>query len=407
MTRRAVPSLVLLGGLAACGSADSGAGSWIGEITDSAGVILVHNTAAGLWGSEGWTVEEVLALGSDDAPPASEFGYVADVTNDGDTLYVLDQHAQEVRVFDDRGTHVRTIGGPGEGPGELSRFASSLLLIGDTLVVADWGRGRLHRFLADGTFLDAVIPPGEGARSWWRVGRDGALYARSLARVVDEARGWVGDDRLSRFSADWTTPDTVVRFDYEETDIGAPGEPRFPMLVNAPSWDVLSDGRVVWSTLGDQVVRFTRADGSLERVVGSDAWRARPPSLAEELILRSLAGDKMVMLGGSRSAVDQLPIVQPAFLPVVTTTRAGPDGTIWLQRLGEVADVHPMAINSPDPPTEWGGGGWDVLEGDGRYLGTLTLGPRVRIARIYDDRIVGIRRDDVDREEVVVWMLIR
>jgi len=404
--RFAAPGLLLLGGLAACDpSPDPKA--WEGSVRDSAGVVLVHNTARGQWSEDAWAVEEILSIGSDDAPPATEFGYVADVANDHDTLYVLDQSAQEVRVFDDGGVLLRTIGGPGDGPGEISRFAASLVLTGDTLIIADWGRGRLHRFLSDGTFLDAVIPPGEGARSWWRLGADGGLYARSLTRIADDARGWVGDDRLYRFGGDWSAPDTVLRFEYTETDIGAPGEPRFPMVVNAPSWDILADGRVVWSTLEEQSVRISRPDGSLERIVTSDSWSARAPSLDEEMTLRSLASEKMVMLGGDRSAVDQLPVTQPDLLPVVTVARAGPDGTVWLQRLGEVSDVHPMMVNSPDPPSGWGGGEWDVLDADGRYLGSVGLGARVRIARIDDERIVGIRRDELDREEVVVWRLVR
>ena len=54
------------------------------------------------------------------------------------TIYVLDFQATEVRAYDPDGQYLRTIAGPGEGPGEITE-ANGILLSGDTLVVIEAG----------------------------------------------------------------------------------------------------------------------------------------------------------------------------------------------------------------------------------------------------------------------------
>lgn len=391
------------------GGASDDAAAWSGEIVDSAGVAIVLNPLApsdGAWGQ--WRVEERLAVGPTPGRPETDFGYVADAALDADTLYVLDQFAQTVHVFAPDGALVRGIGGPGEGPGELSRFATTLLLGDtDTVMIADWGRARMHRFGRDGRFFDALSLPVEGSRSWWRVAGDGRVHFRALTRYVGNDGRWRGNDLLLRPAATWERPDTVFTFVYAEPDLGGPGRPTLPLVVNAPTWEVLPDGRLVWTTLEDTRLRVHDATGALERLIGAAEWLPRPLASADEAALLELLGDKLVSLGGSRATVEQLDAELPDALPPVTTVRAGPERTMWAQRLGRVADAHPMALNTPDPPTGWGGALWDVLDAEGRRVGTVDLGPRVRVTRISHDRVVGVRRDDLGREEVVVWTLLR
>lgn len=66
--------------------------------------------------------------------PNVTFGDVRSVqaASDG-TIYVLDEQAAEVRVFDSSGEYQRTIARRGEGPGEIGA-ANGILLSGDTLL---------------------------------------------------------------------------------------------------------------------------------------------------------------------------------------------------------------------------------------------------------------------------------
>lgn len=96
--------------LTACGS-DAGRG------------IVVHNTGEPLWApGEEWQVVEELRFGSAMSEGPDLFGaiYSFDVDAWG-RIFVLDDQAQEVRIFDSDGTFVRTVGKKGEGPGNSPR----------------------------------------------------------------------------------------------------------------------------------------------------------------------------------------------------------------------------------------------------------------------------------------------
>ena len=385
---------------AGCGGTEP---EWSGEVTDSAGVAIVLNRGPGLWSSDAWSLTVDLSIGPDESRPETLFGYVADVAVDGvGRLYVLDQHAQAVQVFAADGVFRGTIGGPGEGPGELSRFAASLIARGDTLMVADWGRARVHVFLLDGTFIESRLFPGQpGSRTWWRAGADGSLWYRQLARYTDEDGRWRGHDGLFSIAGAWESPDSVFGFRYEEADLGGPGDPKLPLVVNTPSWDTRAGGGVVWSVLSGTRVHVHGPDGSLEAMVTRDSWAPSPPTAEEEATLLDLMRDKMAMLGGSRSVVDNLPVEQPERLPAITMVRTGPDGTLWVQRRGPVEEIHAMALNAPDPPTAWGGREWDVFDTDHRFLGTLEMPERFRLSRITDEAVYGVAADALGSESVI------
>jgi len=163
---------------------------------------------------------------------------------------------------------------------------------------------------------------------------------------------------------------------------------------------------VAWSTLEADEVRLVAADGT-ERRIRSGGWVGHPPSEGEKAALRILVGERLEMLGGSAEAVDRLPVDFPTTLPVLTDLRAGPDGTLWVQRAGSVREVHPMALNSADPPRGWGGTAWEVLSPEGRYLGTLELPPRFRVMAITDATVVGVQSDPLRVDRVVILELHR
>ena len=78
----------------------------------------------------------------------------ADVAVDAEgTVYVLDRQDRRVVVLDRDGERVRTIGGPGEGPGELGPLPVDLGIVGQSLFVYDLGRRSIDEFRLDGSFV--------------------------------------------------------------------------------------------------------------------------------------------------------------------------------------------------------------------------------------------------------------
>jgi hypothetical protein len=90
------------------------------------------------------------SVGFETAGTPDEFGSVASVVADAaGNIYVADGRSREVRVFDESGTHLRTFGRGGGGPGEFGNLYS-LAWMGDTLLALDPGNARVSLLSTSG-----------------------------------------------------------------------------------------------------------------------------------------------------------------------------------------------------------------------------------------------------------------
>ena len=84
-------------------------------------------------------------------PPPEEFGRVESVIADSaGTMYVADGLALEIKLFGPDGRYLRSLGGRGQGPGEIGGLHGTAWLAGDTMIVMDFGNARLSLLAADG-----------------------------------------------------------------------------------------------------------------------------------------------------------------------------------------------------------------------------------------------------------------
>ena len=174
-----------------------GCGGESGGVTaavyDSAGVRIVENRDVEGHRTSTWTVspEATLHLGGTSATRGAElFSELNGVTRlAGGEVVVLEGNQSELRFFGEDGEHIRTIGGMGEGPGELK--SGSFI-----------SRGRFASCSRQSKVLPGALRP------WWAVGpkraggqeatvgtvglyggRGGATPTRSLATRVRPYRG--------------------------------------------------------------------------------------------------------------------------------------------------------------------------------------------------------------------------
>lgn len=397
-------------------------------VRDSAGIRIVETGTAPAWeAEEGWYVEP--SFRSDGAPGGGgELGFVSDVTVAPDgRVYALDMLGQRLQVFSPDGSPAGTVGGPGQGPGEFGKGIRSMLLAPGgadgtpELWVPDGMTMRAQRFSLDGTYRGAVVlASGKASPGIWRMGADGQVYLRSVEHTRDDAGAWSRTDLLLRLRG-WRSEgdagrgaggtlaarvDTVLAFEYRQDDLAkAPGT-GLPPVVNAPAWAVLADGTVAWTSIRDASVRLHRPDGtrvSLRR----ESWQGRTPSQGEEEALQILAVESLRMQGAPIGPDAEIPFEPMSWLPVVTDLRAGPGGTLWVQTLGSVRDVHPMNLNTGAEPFGWGGATWEVFDGEGRYLGAVDLPSRFRVTEIRGDRIAGVQYDRNLVDQVVVLEIVQ
>jgi hypothetical protein len=127
---------------------------WKGTVVKEGDVTIVKNPREPLSKTPVLELEEDLSIGGPDAQGDDAFGQARQVVaDDAGTMYVLDEQASDVKVFDASGKYLRTIGRKGQGPGELEfPMTLSLNRAAGELTVQQQTRG-LTVFKTDGTFL--------------------------------------------------------------------------------------------------------------------------------------------------------------------------------------------------------------------------------------------------------------
>lgn len=154
--------------LAACGSDSDPADTPTSGVTTSIdtvdGTVRVTNSGT----PPEWRLTRVASIGPESLSGTGspdEFGRIYDIALGPDeAVFVADDMSSEVRVFGVDGTHRRTFGREGEGPGEFARLYS-VAWLGDRLLALDAAQGRISEFLGRG----GVPGPTEnsGWFGWW------------------------------------------------------------------------------------------------------------------------------------------------------------------------------------------------------------------------------------------------
>jgi hypothetical protein len=397
-------ALLLIPFALACGDAPSG--EWAGSVTDSSGVRIVDNPEAGLWSGAGpWSFAEELRIGGLDAPETSQFGMVVGLDIDGaGQVYVLDMQASEVRAFDGSGAWVRSFGRPGGGPGELSRQLTGVFVLGGEVWVADLGNQRITRWGLDGSERPAIpldLAQGIPLR-WERLGDDRVVAQFRSILGVGMQGDTTGDPIVTVGSPD---PDTLAVLPQGTSISVQGGAARFRFFDREPLWNAAADGALLTASNDVYRIEVRDAEGRLTRIVHR-AFEPRPVTDSDTRRMLSAIRELMMQQGAPPAAVDQL--LQGAsfadHFPVMAQILAGPDGTLWVQRIrtpDQIADTGELNLQ------DMGADEWDVFDGEGRYLGMLTLPTKFAPMRVEGDALWGVQRDELDVPSIVRYRLVR
>ncbi|MGD2136322.1 MAG: 6-bladed beta-propeller [Gemmatimonadales bacterium] len=374
--------------------------------TDSAGVAIVTNEGTSQDVAE-WRTEPLLTIGQLEGGEEYAFGEIADVALDRrGRVVVLDRLAQQAMAYDTDGSFLFRVGGAGEGPGELSPEVMSIGVgPGDSIAILDYWQMRLNVYTPDGAPARTV-----SMRSFGRQGPyefhllgDGRLLVRWYTYEVDREGRFLPWDALLLSDEVQEPFDTLMALDYRPPPLGDVRELLRPLFLNVAFYDVLADGRIVWSALEEEQITIHARDGALERIVRNREWRRRAATAADREVLESVyrAG------GDGRSWPSPEQVVLPDSIPTITAVRASPDGGFWVQRMGRLSGIDPGALFLPAYLGWLGGTTWEVYDRDGRRHATVRLPARFRLTGVGDSTVVGIHRDDMDVERVMVLRVVR
>ena len=400
-----VPTLPLL---QACGG---GAGAWEGTVTDSAGIAVVHNTATPLWRSgDEWTVSEDLRIGSIGGELEYQFGQILpvgsiDIGPDGN-IYVMDGQAREARVFDAQGGYLRTLGGPGSGPGEFSAQAFFLFTDNNGRVyVPDLGNQRVSMFDSTGEPLGSFpIQLQAGIPARWKVDDSGRVIAQLRGLNAEGIEALEDGDPLVVYDTTGAVVDTVALLPKGET-IQDVSQDQFSMLMFAPEpiWDIDETGAVFYGMNNEYRILVNDPTGDLTRII-TYPTEPKPVGERDKAAILSFLRDQVESAGAPPPAVEQF--LQgvgfaenyPAFSQIIV----GPSNSLWVQRTRSADDMTEDAEEEMEVDLQdLGSPEWDVFDDQGRYLGLVTVPDRFAPVVVDGNHIYGVWADELDVQYVM------
>ncbi len=384
----------------------SEAQGWRGTVRDSAGVEIVENPDEGLWSNTNrWRVEQGLLIGSADGDPDYEFGQIAGiVVSDDGRVFVFDQQAQHIKVFDQDGFFLNTIGQPGGGPGEIAAGAGPIFSTGDTIFVPDLANRRIDRFTLNGDDAGSwVLDPTKGIPARWDVTDDG-MIASQIRQIAFDPNAPALDslDAVVLMRSDGEIVDTVQTVLSGKTFIMNNGVPEFHFFSPEPAWAMGSGRSSYFGVNNEYRIRYYDNDGQLVRIATKPSGREEVTSRDREIFTDFLAqvwtdaGVPEPQLNGLLRAVN-FEDHYPAFLQYMR----GPDESLWVQRVQRISELTEEEAENFNPLMNLGSADWDVFDSEGRYLGEINMPVRFQPMQFVDNDIYGIWRDEFDVQYVL------
>ena len=368
------------------------------------GTVLVSNPPHGLWDANPgtrWRLVESLRIGSATEGGPDAFGDAAFATVDAlDRLWIVDSQANEVRVFDGEGRFVRTVGGRGEGPGEFMGLGGVL-------------HGPDGEMWAEDDLLDRYeIFDTAGARIGGQryVTRFGGGWRSGLFLAYD----WLEDS--DRYAYRVYRRGATGRLGPDGRVFGLPEDPPDPPMIEfreggatllqpAPfsphRWWTFGPGLNIWWSDGTELGgRYELREIDLEtgRTLRRVLRQYEPVPISEDVRLAAVQAElegvrhDHNMPGAERPPPEAMSVVPRVYPPFERFYRSR-EGTLWVRRmLGD------------------GVVGFDVFDGEGRYLGQPELPAglaNIRVQRVDGERMYVIDTDELGVDYVVRLEILR
>ena len=352
-------AIALTVALAACSTGEADPG-WAGSVdTLATGQVVVRNPATGVWtDADRWSVVEELRIGTIEDIGPEMFGRVLDYEMDPlNRIWVFEGQAQELRVFDSTGAHVRTIGRQGEGPGEFNQVIGMEWGPDGHLWLIDPANNRITKVDTAGAIVESVPTIGGITVMPWPGGfdRTGHFYTYGIDPEPEDDFGLL----MIRHDAELQPLDSVAVPEF-------PGERQFLELKNENShmitpvpfspgieWRLRNDGGY-WGGLDGEYRLFELAwpSGDTLRTI-TRQWDPLP--VTEQDLDRAMEGMEWFISQGGKVDRSKIPSTKPAF----DTFFVDPLDRVWVVRVTDRTETENRVL--------------DVFGSDGRFLGTVEL----------------------------------
>ena len=400
---RVLPVLFLIAGMA-CGGDTRQAGAPPTIVRDSAGIEIVESTAPRWSDSDAWRIESapVLDLSASGSGPNHEFFRVRGMRRLSDgSLAVANGGSNEVRLYSADGSHIASLGGEGDGPGEF-RAIVGFDNAGDSLIVLD-ASGRVTFFAPDRALLGTFsVPLPSGA-----IAETNAVAHLANGEIVVETRvrfmfGYEGESAMLRqpgglFRVDPTDESadsigvTAGNEVFMHRNSGG-GTFAGPPLFGRDAFVTTHAGRILLGDAVDMQVEELTADGVPARILRIPGYPLELSADAFEREREALQENPDEIPPMILEFYQDLPV--PDRRPAYADVKVDPTGSIWLRPF--------LAPNEGEGPETW-----QVLGPGGAWLGGVEIPADFAVMEIGMDFLLGVYRDELDVEHPRVFGLHR
>lgn len=389
-----------------CGGEDP-SGAPEAQVTDSAGVTIVTSPPADMVYAR-LAEGPILSLGTLEGADEFMFGRIASVARDGDdNLIVADNGAGEIRVFDADGSHQRTFGRKGEGPGEFQVLSGAWPGLDGTVVALDRRLGRITRFDAAGSLIGTAEFAGSGGALSMRglagpevvlsqvmdFGITPSADASALRDLEDAIEGDGASVVFLRHRLDAELVDTLARRQGQTMSMSTSGSggqmslqllvvpfSRQPTAVGSPQGVAIAGG-------SDYEVALYNQTGALHRIL---RLGLEPPLRTDEHLEAYVrnSGSPFSDEASVQARIDMYrDMPMPERLPGYDELLFADTGELWARRYRQRgADM----------------AHWDVFGTSGQHLGGVEIPTSFRPEEVSGGQIVGVSTDDLGVERVEV-----
>ena len=395
--------LMLAAALATCGGDTGLTGDAQVRMRDSAGVRIVEYAGVP-------EVEPPFALAAEPLyrhganPGDYEFEQInfGRLFPDGGAV-LSDEWSSELVVLNPDGTTHEVLAGRGEGPGEVG-FVDALFAPGqDSVLVADRRLGRVTLFAGRSIARAAELHRSIGLRVAG-IGSSGELLLVTsvLFTAPNFRTGFEGEWRLghmARVDMETAALDTVASYDFVTR---IPPELEWWDPIEAMGQVVVANRQFVYTRSDRPEVTWRLPDGSVTQIV---RWQAEPAPLTGELVqsveaaqrrrtraeYRSVSESRFEEIMQGDMAAYSASVGRP--MPLFGLPFADAEGRVWLP------SYRPGGFQEGASP-------YTVVSPDGEWLGRIEAPPGVRILDVTGEFVLGVFRDEMDVESVVVYALV-
>lgn len=387
--------------LVACANTDSTPPA--AAVRDSAGIAIVEHAPADSAALTWWSLEPapIIEIGGAEVEEAYSLYQVSDAVPLPDGGVVLaNGGAADVRYYDPAGTHVRTSGRRGEGPGEFQRPQRLIALPGDSVLVVDGMSGRASVLDPDGVFArDFRVGSGPGVGAIGRLADGNLVATQNVFLATDITNGFQRNDiTFVMISPTGEVLDTIVSVAGAERtiELGQSSGQIRSIMIRSPPFSkstvyAAKEDVLLVATQESPEIRVYGSDGALRRIIRTgtpmpavteehlDAWHERTrEGMTEEQRQQSLTRPEWPDAGK----------IVPPFQAIAIDD----GGNVW-------AADYDDRVNTP--------GTWSVYDAEGDFIARIRMPEGFRLLHAGGDFVIGVERDEYDVELVRTYRVLR